>query len=123
MFICWHLNYLFDLSFHRINMVVLVNIVPTHGNVLQVLYKVSRNNFRFFKIVLLITSRFLVQSYILSMVVKSLMWKFVSANQYFSETAPDNSLYRELEEKYYRYALKNNFVSSIFCDLFQRDFA
>ena len=123
MFICWHLNYLFDISFHRINMVVLVNIVPTHGNVLQVLYKVSRNNFRFFKIVLLITSRFLVQSYILSMVVKSLMWKFVSANQYFSETAPDNSLYRELEEKYYRYALKNNFVSSIFCDLFQRDFA
>lgn len=63
---------------------------------------VSRNNLRFFKIVLLITSRFLVQSYILSMVVKSLMWKFVSANQYFSKTAPDNSLYRELEEKYYR---------------------
>ena len=66
-------------------------------------YQYNNMNYaRFCKIILLITSRFLVQSYILSMAIKSLMYKFVSKYQHFTPYAADNGMFRDLEEQYYR---------------------
>ena len=56
---------------------------------------------RFMKIILLIVTRFLVQSYVLAIAVKSLMYGFVSHYQYF-KPGQSARLYSEVENLYYR---------------------
>ena len=58
-------------------------------------------SFRFLKILLLLVSRFLVQSYVLAMAVKSLMYWFVSHYQYF-KPGQSGQFYLEIENLYYR---------------------
>jgi hypothetical protein len=58
-------------------------------------------SFKFLKIILLIVTRFLIQSYILSWAVKSLMFQFVSRYEYFKPGQSDK-LYREISNLYYR---------------------
>ena len=62
-------------------------------------------SWQFLKILLMIISKFIMQSYMLSMAIKSLMYKFVSKYQYFEkpfDDPEDENQYRELEEIYYR---------------------
>ena len=58
-------------------------------------------SFRFLKILLLLVTRFLVQSYVLAMAVKSLMYGFVSHYQYF-QPGHSSQFYLEIENLYYR---------------------
>lgn len=59
-------------------------------------------SWQFFKILLMILSKFIMQSYMLSMAIKSLMFKFVSKFQFSDNPSFDTEEYRELEEIYYR---------------------
>ena len=76
-------------------------------------------SFKFFKVILMLIFKLLIQSYILSMAVKSMMFKFVSKGrkvykeykrflpiflqyQYFPHPSHDTEGYRELEERWYR---------------------
>ena len=56
----------------------------------------------FVKIITMTATKFLIQSYIVSIAIKSLMYKFVSKFQYFPPNTEDNELFRDLEEHYYR---------------------
>ena len=58
-------------------------------------------SFKFLKIILLIVTRFLVQSYVLAMAVKSLMYWFVSHNQFF-KPGQSSQMYKQIENLYYR---------------------
>ena len=58
-------------------------------------------SFKFLKIILLIVTRFLIQSYILAWAVKSLMFQFVSRYEYWKPGQSDK-LYREIVDLYYR---------------------
>ena len=58
-------------------------------------------SFKFLKIILLIVTRLLVQSYALAMAVKSLMFWFVSQHQYF-KPGQSSQMYKEVENLYYR---------------------
>ena len=58
-------------------------------------------SFKFLKIILLIVTRFLIQSYILAWAVKSLMYQFVSRYEYLKPGQSDK-LYREIVNLYYR---------------------
>ena len=59
-------------------------------------------SWQFLKILLMILSKFILQSYMLSMAFKSLMFKFVSKFQFSYNPSLDTKEYRELEEIYYR---------------------
>ena len=78
-------------------------------------------SFKFLKIILIIVTRFLVQSYILAMAVKSLMFKFVSRNEYFKPGHQSTKLYEDLGNLYYRGLCrpfdKRNFTNTVefFC--------
>ena len=48
----------------------------------------------FLKIILFIVSKMIIQSYVLSMVLKSLMFKFVSVFQHFHSPIHDTAEYR-----------------------------
>jgi hypothetical protein len=58
-------------------------------------------SFKFLKIILLIVTRFLIQSYILAWAVKSLMYQFVSRYEYLKPGQSD-ILYKEIVNLYYR---------------------
>ena len=59
-------------------------------------------SFKFFKVLLMLMLKFILHSYILSMAVKSLMYRFVSKYQYFPNPEHDTEDYRMLEDKYWR---------------------
>ena len=59
-------------------------------------------SFKFFKVLLMLMLKFILHSYILSMAVKSLMYRFVSKFQYFPNPEHDTEDYRKLEDKYWR---------------------
>ena len=56
----------------------------------------------FVKIIIMTATKFIIQSLLLSIAIKSLMYKFVSKYQYFPPHTEDNELFRDLEEHYYR---------------------
>ena len=56
----------------------------------------------FLKTIIMTATKFLIQSSILSIAIKSLMFKFVSKWQYFAPHTEDTAMFRELEEYYYR---------------------
>ena len=56
----------------------------------------------FLKLIIMTATKFIIQSYIISIAIKSLMYKFVSKFQYFPPHTEDNELFRALEEQYYR---------------------
>ena len=59
-------------------------------------------SFQFLKVLMMLIFKFIIQSYILSMAVMSLMYKFVSKFQYFQNPEFDTEDYRKLEDKYWR---------------------
>ena len=56
----------------------------------------------FLKTIVMTATKFVIQSYIISIAIKSLMYKFVSKFQHFAPHTEDNQMFRELEEYYYR---------------------
>ena len=86
----------------------------------------------FIKALLMIVCKFIIQSYILSMAIRSLLYKFVSKVtktflftliihflfqfQYFEKPEYDNKVFRELEERYYRgLCEENRWHPNMFC--------
>ena len=59
-------------------------------------------SFQFLKVLMMLIFKFIIQSYILSMAVMSLMYKFVSKFQYFQNPEFDTEDYQKLEDKYWR---------------------
>ena len=63
---------------------------------------------QFLKILMIIVTKFIMQSYMLSISIQSLMYKFISKFRYFPKPSYDSGEFRELEEKYYRGLCVNN---------------
>ena len=63
--------------------------------------------------------KFIAQSYVLSIAIKSLMYKFVSKFQYFHHPSHDTQDFRTLEEIYYRHGLcpQDGIDPRYFCDV------